>query len=102
MPFGKRVGSSEVAVVVVDESVLALTDYDAQRSAFGFLWRARSKRQRLSLTSTSTTFRRWRWLWFRSWPGRGAGGGVTETVQVSASRRSLLTSVTQVSQQLHA
>jgi uncharacterized protein YfaS (alpha-2-macroglobulin family) len=26
--FGKRVGSSEVAVVVVDESVLALTDYE--------------------------------------------------------------------------
>ena len=26
--FGKRVGGSEVAVVVVDESVLALTDYE--------------------------------------------------------------------------
>ena len=83
--FGKRVGSSEVAVVVVDESVLALTDYVLSDPLWIF-YREREanandyhSRAHLQLSDVGDGFG------FGPGQGGGAGGGVTETVQVSAS-----------------
>ncbi|HEU4932258.1 MAG TPA: alpha-2-macroglobulin family protein, partial [Pyrinomonadaceae bacterium] len=83
--LGKQVGNSEVAVVVVDESVLALTDYElsdplsvfyGQRAANTTDYHSRSHLQ-LSDVGSGLGYG----------PGRGGsgGGGVEATVQVSDS-----------------
>jgi alpha-2-macroglobulin len=85
---GKPVVGSEVAVVVVDESVLALTDYKLIDPLAVFYSERPPgtedyhSRTHLQLSSMSTNFG---YLAARA----GGGGGVAETVEVSASASSL-------------
>ena len=70
--LGKRVGNSEVAVVVVDESVLALTDYQLSDPLAVFYGEREANandyhsRAHLQISDDG------RWLWF--WTGGGGGG----------------------------
>ncbi len=80
--FGKRVGNSEVAVVVVDESVLALTDYELSDPLAVFYGKREPNandyhsRAHLQISDARLVFG----------PGGGGGGGaMTETVNVSAA-----------------
>jgi alpha-2-macroglobulin len=81
--LGKRVGNSEVAVVVVDESVLALTDYELRDPLSVFYAERESttsdfhSRARLHISDDRIGFSVGR--------GPGAGGAMMETVEVSAS-----------------
>ena len=85
--FGKRVANSEVAVVVVDESVLALTDYNLTDPMSVFYGHREAdaddfhSRANLQLSEIGVGF------------GFGLGrgrGGLTETVEVSAAAVSSL------------
>lgn len=83
--LGKRVGNSEVAVVVVDESVLALTDYELS-DPLAIFYREREpnandyhSRTHLHLVDDAHGFG------FGAGQGGGGGGAMLETVQVSAS-----------------
>ena len=85
--FGKRVGSSEVAVVVVDESVLALADYElsdplavfySEREANATDYHSREHLQ-ISDAGVGEGFG------FGGGQGGAGGGGTMETVNVSAS-----------------
>lgn len=86
--LGKRVGNSEVAVVVVDESVLALADYFL-RDPLSVFYGERSAnasdyhlRTQLQLSDIGEGF--------RYGLGRGGGGGgMMETVEVSAATSTL-------------
>ncbi len=86
--LGKRVGNSEVAVVVVDESVLALTDYDLSDPLSVFYGERAANandyhsRAHLQLSDVGTGFG------FGSGRG-GGGGGMMETVEVSAAASTL-------------
>jgi uncharacterized protein YfaS (alpha-2-macroglobulin family) len=93
--FGKRVGNSEVAVVVVDESVLALTDYELSDPLAIFYGEREANtknyhsRAHLQISDEDIGF------------GRGrvarAGGGAMETVEVSAGMISQTVTVRSVS-----
>ncbi len=81
----KPVGNSEVAVVVVDESVLALTDYDLT-DPLSVFYREREanandyhSRAHLQLSDVGTG------VGYGTGRGGNVGGGVMETVNVSAA-----------------
>ena len=80
--FGKRVGNSEVAVVVVDESVLALTDYELSDPLAVFYGErepnAKDYHSRAHIQISAEGFG------FGQGRGGGGGGAMTETVNVSA------------------
>lgn len=81
--FGNRVGGSEVAVVVVDESVLALTDYELSDPLSIFYSERETNvadyhsREHLQISDAGVDV--------GSGQAGGGGGGVMETVEVSSS-----------------
>lgn len=82
---GKRVGNSEVAVVVVDESVLALAGYGLT-DPLSVFYREREanttdyhSRKHLQLSDVAEGFG------YGPGGGSGGGGGMVETVEVSAA-----------------
>jgi uncharacterized protein YfaS (alpha-2-macroglobulin family) len=83
--FGKRAGSSEVAVVVVDESVLALADYELSDPLAVFYSEREASatdyhsREHLQISEGEGGFG------FGGGQGGAGGGGVMETVNVTAS-----------------
>lgn len=82
---GKRVGGSEVAVVVVDESVLALTDYELSDPLSVFYAEREANVNEYHSRTHLQISGHGQGVGFGGGVGGGGGGGSMETVSVSAS-----------------